>query len=153
MRSELARAARFHDQVCVVIADLDDFKRVNDTHGHAVGDEVLKEFARALRSTVRESDVAGRWGGEEFVLVLTGTDTEGGARLAERARAAIESRSIQAPNGEQVSVTASFGVAASSGAGGIEELLALADSALYQAKDAGKNRVVVASGSAAPKIV
>ena len=153
MRAELARAARFHDQVCVVIADLDDFKRVNDTYGHAVGDEVLKEFARALRSTVRESDVAGRWGGEEFVLVLTGTDTEGGARLAERARAAIESRAIQAPNGDPVSVTASFGVAASSGAGGVEELLAAADSALYQAKHAGKNRVVVSTGSAAPKIV
>ena len=153
MRAELARAARFHDQVCVVIADLDDFKRVNDTYGHAVGDEVLKEFARALRSTVRESDVAGRWGGEEFVLVLTGTDTEGGARLAERARVAIESVTIQAPNGDAVSVTASFGVAASSGAGGVDELLAAADSALYQAKHAGKNRVVIASGSAAPKIV
>ena len=153
MRAELARAARFHDQVCVVIADLDDFKRVNDTYGHAVGDEVLKEFARALRSTVRESDVAGRWGGEEFVLVLTGTDTEGGARLAERARVAIESVTIHAPNGDAVSVTASFGVAASSGAGGVDELLAAADSALYQAKHAGKNRVVIASGSAAPKIV
>ena len=153
MRAELARAARFHDQVCVVIADLDDFKRVNDTYGHAVGDEVLKEFARALRSTVRESDVAGRWGGEEFVLVLTGTDTEGGARLAERARVAIESVTIQAPNGDAVSVTASFGVAASSGAGGVDELLAAADSALYQAKHAGKNRVVISSGSAAPKIV
>jgi diguanylate cyclase (GGDEF)-like protein len=153
MRAELARAARFHDQVCVVIADLDDFKRVNDTYGHAVGDEVLKEFARALRSTVRESDVAGRWGGEEFVLVLTGTDTDGGARLAERARAAIESVTIEAPNGDAVSVTASFGVAASGGAGGVDELLAAADSALYQAKHAGKNRVVISSGSAAPKIV
>ena len=86
MRAELARAARFHDQVCVVIADLDDFKRVNDTYGHAVGDEVLKEFARALRSTVRESDVAGRWGGEEFVLVLTG-HRHRGRRPARRARA------------------------------------------------------------------
>jgi diguanylate cyclase (GGDEF)-like protein len=153
MRVELARAARFHDQVCVVIADLDDFKRVNDTYGHAVGDEVLKEFARALRSTVRESDIAGRWGGEEFVLVLTGTDTEGGARLAERAREAIESRSVRAPNGDLVAVTASFGVAASFGAGGLEDLLAAADSALYQAKHAGKNRVVVSTGSAAPRIV
>jgi diguanylate cyclase (GGDEF)-like protein len=153
MRAELARAARFHDPVCVVIADLDDFKRVNDTYGHAVGDEVLKEFARALKSTVRESDLAGRWGGEEFVLVLTGTDTDGGARLAERARAAIESVAIQAPNGDTVSVTASFGVAASLGAGGIDELLAAADSALYQAKDGGKNRVVVATASPAPRIV
>ena len=97
MRAELARAARFDDQVCLVIADLDDFKRVNDTLRPPVGDEVLKEFARALRSTVRESDVAGRWGGEEFVLVLTGTDTEGGARLAERARAAIESVTHRGP--------------------------------------------------------
>jgi diguanylate cyclase (GGDEF)-like protein len=153
MRAELARAARFHDPVCLVIADLDDFKRVNDTYGHAVGDEVLKEFARALKSTVRESDLAGRWGGEEFVLVLTGTDTEGGARLAERARAAIEAVTIEAPNGDSVSVTASFGVAASFGAGGIDELLAAADSALYQAKDAGKNRVVISAASTTPRIV
>jgi diguanylate cyclase (GGDEF)-like protein len=64
LRSELARAARFNDQVCLVLADLDDFKQVNDKHGHPVGDQVLKEFASALRATVRESDVAGRWGGE-----------------------------------------------------------------------------------------
>jgi diguanylate cyclase (GGDEF)-like protein len=153
LRAELARAARFHDPVCVVLADLDDFKRVNDTYGHAVGDEVLKEFARALKSTVRESDLAGRWGGEEFVLVLTGTATDGGARLAERARAAIESVTIHAPNGDPVSVTASFGVAASLGTIGIDELVAAADSALYQAKDGGKNRVVVSAGSAAPRIV
>ena len=97
LRFELARAARFDDEVCLVLADLDDFKRVNDRYGHAVGDEVLKEFARALRATVRESDVAGRWGGEEFALVLPGTDAEGGARLAERARAAIESGSMRGP--------------------------------------------------------
>ena len=94
LRSELARAARFGDEVCVVFADLDYFKRVNDRYGHAAGDEVLKAFAIALRETVRESDVAGRWGGEEFALVLTGTDAAGGARLAERARAAIEGRRL-----------------------------------------------------------
>ena len=111
LRSELARAARFGTEVCVVFADLDFFKLVNDKHGHAAGDEVLKAFALALRETVRESDVAGRWGGEEFAMVLTGTGSIGGARLAERARVAIEARSMEMPNGELVSVTASFGVA------------------------------------------
>ena len=111
LRSELSRAARFGDEVCVVFADLDYFKRVNDRYGHAAGDEVLKAFAVALHETVRESDVAGRWGGEEFALVLTGTGSSGGARLAERARAAIEACAVRMPDGEEVTVTASFGVA------------------------------------------
>jgi diguanylate cyclase (GGDEF)-like protein len=148
LRSELARASRFGDSVCVVFADLDDFKQVNDRYGHAAGDEVLKEFAAALRSTVRESDVAGRWGGEEFALVLPGTDADGGARLAERARAAIEHSDVQMPNGDVLSVTASFGVAAFPESNELGELLAAADSALYAAKNEGKNRVVVSAESA-----
>ncbi|MDX6387084.1 MAG: hypothetical protein QOD85_886, partial [Gaiellaceae bacterium] len=145
LRSELARAARFNDQVCLVLADLDDFKQVNDKHGHPVGDQVLKEFASALRATVRESDVAGRWGGEEFALVLTGTDSVGGARLAERARARIEGRSIHGPDGVELGVTASFGVASYPDAAELGDLLAAADSALYAAKRDGKNRVVVSA--------
>jgi diguanylate cyclase (GGDEF)-like protein len=131
--------------VCVVLADLDDFKQVNDHYGHAAGDEVLKAFAGALRKTVRESDVAGRWGGEEFALVLPGTDAEGGARLAERARAAIEARQVKMPNGDLCSVTASFGVAAYPESRELGEILAAADSALYAAKGAGKNRVMIAT--------
>ncbi len=153
LRSELARAARFSDSVCVVFADLDDFKRVNDRHGHAAGDEVLKAFASALQRTVRESDVAGRWGGEEFALVLPGTDVDGGARLAERARAAIESREIPMPNGELLTVTASFGVASYPESHELGELLAAADSALYAAKREGKNRVVTSAESLENKIV
>jgi diguanylate cyclase (GGDEF)-like protein len=149
LRSELARAARFADSVCVVLADLDDFKQVNDRYGHAAGDEVLKAFAGALRKTVRESDVAGRWGGEEFALVLPGTDAVGGARLAERARAAIEARQVKMPNGDLCSVTASFGVAAYPESRELREILEAADSALYGAKGAGKNRVVIASESIA----
>jgi diguanylate cyclase (GGDEF)-like protein len=147
LRVELARAARFHEPVTIVLADLDDFKRINDTYGHAAGDEVLKAFASALRSTVRESDVAGRWGGEEFALVLTGTDADGGARLADRARRTIEEREVQMPNGDFVTVTASFGVASFPEAAELGEVLAAADSALYAAKREGKNRVVVSPES------
>jgi diguanylate cyclase (GGDEF)-like protein len=153
LRSELARGVRFGDSVCVVFADLDYFKRVNDVHGHAAGDEVLKAFATALRETVRESDVAGRWGGEEFALVLTGTDSTGGARFAERARMTIANRTIVMPNGEEIAVTASFGVASYPECQEFGELLAAADSALYEAKRTGRNRVVVSAESMGPKIV
>ena len=153
LHSELARAARRGDGVCLVLADLDDFKQVNDRCGHPVGDEVLKLFARALRETVRESDVAGRWGGEEFALVLSGSNTAGGALLAERARAAIESHTVRAPDGRELTVTASFGVASFPEAIELDELVAAADSALYQAKRAGKNRVVVSVQSEDRKMV
>jgi diguanylate cyclase (GGDEF)-like protein len=143
LRSELARAGRFGDTVSLVMADLDEFKRVNDAFGHATGDEVLQAFAKTLRETVRESDVAGRWGGEEFALVLTGTDAAGGARLAERARAAIADHDF-GPIGR---VTASFGVASFPESEELGELLAAADSALYEAKRAGRNRVVVSPES------
>ena len=147
LRLELARAARFGESVTIVLADLDDFKQINDTYGHQAGDEVLKAFAATLRSTVRESDMAGRWGGEEFALVLTGTDSLGGARLAERARRTIEEREVEMPNGDVVSVTASFGVASFPETTELGEVLAAADSALYAAKREGKNRVVVAAES------
>jgi diguanylate cyclase (GGDEF)-like protein len=147
LRTELARATRFGDSVCVVLADLDDFKSVNDKYGHAAGDEVLKAFAGALRKTARESDVAGRWGREEFALVLPGTDAAGGARLAERARTAIEEHHVEMPNGDLCAVTASFGVAAFPESHELGEILAAADSALYAAKGQGKNRVVVSAES------
>jgi diguanylate cyclase (GGDEF)-like protein len=153
LRTELARAARFGEGVCLVLADLDDFKQVNDRYGHPVGDEALKIFASALRETVRESDVAGRWGGEEFALVLTGTDADGGARLAERARAAIESQILRTPDGGELTVTASFGVAAYPESDELGELVAAADSALYAAKRDGKNRVAVSAESDSQKIV
>ncbi|HEV8461002.1 MAG TPA: diguanylate cyclase [Gaiellaceae bacterium] len=153
LRGELARAARFGDTVSVVLADLDKFKAVNDRFGHAAGDEVLKAFARALRATVRESDVAGRWGGEEFALVLSGTDAEGGARFAERARSMIENTGVEMPDGTVLNVTASFGVASFPESRDVPDLLAAADAALYEAKREGRNRVVVAPESAKPKIV
>lgn len=139
--NELARAARSGDNVCLVLADLDSFKAVNDEHGHPVGDQVLREFARVLEETVREIDLAGRWGGEEFALILPGADAADGAAVAERARRAIELRGIETPDGKLVVMTASFGVSAFPESSDLEELVSVADDALYRAKRAGRNRV------------
>ena len=145
LRGELARAERFQGDLCVVLADLDAFKAVNDRYGHPLGDQVLREAANALQETVREIDLAGRWGGEEFVLILPGTDSSDGAAVAERARRAIELRQIQTPDGQPVSVTASFGVASFPSNAGLDALVAAADEALYRAKREGRNRVAVAA--------
>jgi diguanylate cyclase (GGDEF)-like protein len=146
LRIEVSRATRFGGEVCLVLADIDDFKQVNDEYGHPAGDDVLRAFAEELRRTVREIDVAGRWGGEEFALILPGTDAAGGAQLAERARIAIAERLVETEAGV-LSVTASFGVASYPDAGEAGELVAAADSALYAAKGEGKNRVVIAAES------
>jgi diguanylate cyclase (GGDEF)-like protein len=138
---EIARADRLKAPFTLIVADLDDFKPINDRHGHAVGDDVLREFASVLRLTIRESDLAGRWGGEEFVLLLPGTDDEGGAQLAERVRAALAERSFHGRGGAVFGVTCSFGVAQLRPGGSERELFAQADRALYEAKRRGKNRV------------
>jgi diguanylate cyclase (GGDEF)-like protein len=144
LRTELARAARSGEELALVLVDLDGFKAVNDRHGHPAGDAVLREFAGRLRQAVREIDLAARWGGEEFCLVLPTSDGEGGAYVAERARAALESRAIVLPDGTQVHVTASFGVASYPAHADANGLVAAADEALYCAKREGKNRVVTA---------
>jgi diguanylate cyclase (GGDEF)-like protein len=144
LEDELARVERFGGPLAVVVADLDWFKDINDRHGHPAGDTVLREFAVLLEETVRDVDLAGRWGGEEFVLVLPGTDLTGGAQLAERIRAALAGRTVLAVDGSPIPVTASFGVAAIPPAKTASELFAAADTAMYQAKRAGKNRVETA---------
>jgi diguanylate cyclase (GGDEF)-like protein len=139
LQAEAARAERLQTPLSIVLADLDGFKEVNDEHGHAVGDEVLRAFADVLRETVRESDVAGRWGGEEFLLLLPGADLGGASQFAERVRAGLATRRI--PSAPELRVTASFGVAQHAGAANSEQLVEAADRALYRAKRAGKDRV------------
>jgi diguanylate cyclase (GGDEF)-like protein len=144
LATEASRAERFGGPLSVVLVDLDDFKEVNDRHGHLAGDDVLRELAIVLTETVRSVDVAARWGGEEFALILPGADAAGGAQLAERARAALADRTILTQEGVPVRVTASFGVASSPEHGDGDDLLRAADSALYEAKKRGKNRVETA---------
>ena len=104
LEKELARAKRFGEPLTLVLADIDDFKRINDRWGHPTGDEVLKAFAGRLQESVREIDLAGRWGGEEFALLLPGTDLEGGRRLAERIRQLLREQRVASPDGTPVLV-------------------------------------------------
>ena len=138
---EIVRASRLGGELTLAILDIDHFKQVNDRYGHAAGDSVLKELALVLNHSLREIDTAGRWGGEEFALILPGTDIEGGVRLCERIRQTLEARRVPIEDGQAISITASFGVADFERAGSRERLLAAADEALYRAKRAGRNRV------------
>ena len=124
-----------------MIADLDDFKNVNDSFGHEVGNDVLRAFADVITDTLRDVDVAARLGGEEFAMLLPQTDIEGGLALAERIRAGFAATPLTTPDGRSLRVTGSFGVAANPPTSTADGLLRSADGALYRAKAAGKDRV------------
>jgi diguanylate cyclase (GGDEF)-like protein len=140
---ELSRARRFNQPLCVAMLDLDHFKTINDTFGHSVGDIALQMAAAAIRSRVRSHDHVGRYGGEEFVVVLPGTAQGGAIRLAESVRDAIATVVLETETGP-VTLTTSAGVAEWDGAETLDEVLARADAALYRAKEAGRNCVVAA---------
>jgi diguanylate cyclase (GGDEF)-like protein len=145
LHSEFSRARRLGDPVALIVGDIDHFKSVNDRYGHPTGDAVLCQFADVLREAVREIDVAARWGGEEFAVLLPGSNAAGAAVVAERVRDRLAQRVTLSPHGAPVRVTASFGVAAfPETADSATELLAAADAALYAAKRSGRDRVVTA---------
>jgi two-component system, cell cycle response regulator len=142
LHAELSRAAREEQPLAVLLLDLDHFKRVNDTHGHQAGDAVLRETARRMKGAVRRYDAVGRYGGEEFVIVLPGCDGAGAVAHAERIRETIAAEPYSA--GEQsLQLTCSIGVASASrpGSDAVETLVREADEALYRAKGDGRNRV------------
>src|SRR4051794_12284971 len=149
MTAEVERARRYGHELGLIMLDIDNFKKINDTYGHLQGDEVLREVAHVLRQSSREIDEPARYGGEEMAVALPQTDLEGAYQFAERVRGRIEALALPLPDGDGVMrVTASFGAASLNSAGGIDKdaLVASADSALYQAKRAGKNRTERASG-------
>ena len=148
LETELLRAERFENPLSVIVADLDDFKLVNDRYGHHAGDEVLKAFAEVLRGRVRGVDLAARLGGEEFAVLLPETGAEGAEALAESLRQAISDLVVPFDSSE-IRVTVSFGVAAFPQTHTADDLLNAADSALYRAKRQGKDRVVSAAADAA----
>jgi diguanylate cyclase (GGDEF)-like protein len=139
-----AAAARRSRPLSVLLLDLDHFKAINDTRGHAAGDAALRTVGALLRSTARASDLCARWGGEEFLLLLPDTDLDDARALAERLRQAV-SETVVMHDGEPIALTASLGVAQRQPEQSLDALIAAADGALYAAKQAGRNRVACAA--------
>lgn len=146
LNKEIARTIRHGPPLTVVIIDLDHFKRINDTWGHPAGDEVLKRTASIFSQQIRQCDMVGRYGGEEFMMILPDTPLKGAAILIERCRAMLEKTIITAENGERIPISGSFGLASNDKqlALSADELIKQADNALYQAKANGRNRVELA---------
>ena len=146
--AEIARARRQRTSVGLLLLDIDDFKAINDGHGHLGGDLVLRELGRLLLGRCRTTDLAARYGGEELAVVLPDTAMEGAEDLAQDLRRAIGALDVRAQGGRSIRLTASVGVASfPESAPGREALIEAADRALYEAKRTGKNRVVAAAAA------
>ncbi|HET7839579.1 MAG TPA: diguanylate cyclase [Rectinemataceae bacterium] len=142
---ERSRARRHGRTLCVLMADIDDFKLVNDSHGHDAGDLALKGVARLLDAVLRKEDMKVRWGGEEFLAILPETGIGGGAATAEKLRALVEANAFPT-HGAPIRLSISVGIALDDG-GDIDAVISRADQALLEAKRAGKNRVMVSSAA------
>jgi diguanylate cyclase (GGDEF)-like protein len=144
--NEIRRARRYGSSVAALFLDLDDFKRINDAHGHLVGSHVLMEMAAVILSSIRDTDAVARYGGDEFVIVLPDTDTELAGTVAGRIREKIARHQFNGGRRLTLILTASFGVAAfPQHASSPQQLISCADTAMYEAKAAGKNCVRVAA--------
>jgi diguanylate cyclase (GGDEF)-like protein len=145
LEKEARRNQRHQRPLSVLMLDVDRFKKLNDTHGHLAGDEVLRKLAWILKQEIRNVDHAARYGGEEFLIMLPETNIDGASEVGERIRARIEQEKL-AFDGTEVKVTASIGIACCPVEGeAAETLIGRADEALYKAKRAGRNRVVKAA--------
>lgn len=140
LSKEMAKASRYNKQLSIIISDIDHFKRVNDTYGHLAGDFILRETANIFRSSCREADIAGRYGGEEFIILLPETNREGAVEFAERLRLLISGLTLEY-NNTKFNITISFGVAEFKNDNTPEEFIKRADEALYVAKETGRNKV------------
>jgi diguanylate cyclase (GGDEF)-like protein len=145
LEQEVYRAQRYGTVLSLILFDIDHFKRINDSWGHAAGDHVLREIGRETHQLLRKADLAGRYGGEEFVVLLPETDLAEAMSLAHRLNRQISQKVIQFEQGSPVLVTVSVGVAALAPAESGEKLFQRADQALYRAKEGGRNRVEVAA--------
>jgi diguanylate cyclase (GGDEF)-like protein len=150
MMIELARTDRHGHAISVVLLDVDHFKQINDRFGHSTGDTVLSATGKLLRAFARKGDLVARWGGEEFLLFLYSSGADGAVIAAERLRKAIEGMVVVDAEGTPIPVTASLGTASYRRGDTPESLIDRADRAMYDAKAAGRNRVAVARGDAAP---
>lgn len=141
--TELQRAIRHQQPLALALLDLDHFKHINDTFGHATGDRVLTAFAKVCKENIREIDVLARFGGEEFILLMPQTDSEQAYQVVERLRLATTQLSVEV-DVQQVSLTSSFGIAVLAGEQDtLDAILQRADEALYAAKQAGRNRIAI----------
>ncbi|MEJ7695423.1 MAG: GGDEF domain-containing protein [Candidatus Limnocylindrales bacterium] len=142
--TEVERASRYERPLSVAFVDIDHFKTVNDTYGHAAGDAVLRGVARTMADNLRASDMIGRYGGEEFMLILTETGVDEGAILTEKLRASVQRQRYPIGGGQSISVTISIGVAGGSGQHlRMETLVRDADAAMYSAKSLGRNQTYI----------
>ncbi len=140
IKQETAIARRQNTPLCAIMVDIDFFKNINDTYGHAMGDHVLKTTASVIRAQLREYDIAGRYGGEEFAIILPATDINEARKAAERLRKAVEKRAIN-----NIHVTISLGLYEFKAEDAEEDLIQNADKALYRAKEGGRNKVIIFS--------
>ncbi len=141
-KTELERRTGFEIPFAIIFLDLDNFKSINDTYGHQGGDEALKTAATVLKQQLRDGDLLGRWGGEEFVVAVLGANQERTLAIAEKLRKSIEQANVTVAGG-RIPLTASIGVASYRNTGTLQDLIDVADKAMYQAKETGKNRVTV----------
>jgi len=144
LAEEWSRVERYGGSLSVAMADIDHFKKVNDTYGHTAGDRILEQTAQVIASQCRQTDMTARYGGEEFVIIIPGEAGSSAAALVERCRNAVEEMRVTIEN-ETIRITATFGVADTTNASSFESLIRAADEALYCGKESGRNMVVIAS--------